>query len=211
MASRMLGAMLALSTALVAGCVVGEGPVVSQTREARTFDRIEAGSGIHLSMRIGPAQDLEVRGQENVLDAITTDVEGGTLKIEARDDFTSVEPVTVTIVAPALAGISMSGGAQATIEGLDATSLEIDIRGGARATLIGAAGTVQVKADGGAVAELGDLAAAMITIDVSGGASATVNASEGITGSASGGSTLTVRGDAEVDVQTSGGSEVSRE
>ena len=211
MASRMLGAMLALSTALVAGCVVGEGPVVSQTREARTFDRIEAGSGIHLSMRIGPAQDLEVRGQENVLDAITTDVEGGTLKIEARDDFTSVEPVTVTIVAPALAGISMSGGAQATIEGLDATSLEIDIRGGARATVIGAAATVELSADGGAVAELGDLAAAMMTIDVSGGASAIVQASESITGTASGGSTLAVRGDADVDVLTSGGSEVTRE
>jgi hypothetical protein len=211
MANRMLGAMLALSTALVAGCVVGEGPVVSETREVRTFDRIEAGSGIHVSMRIGLTQDLEVRGQENVLGAITTDVEGGTLKIEARDDFTSVEPVTVTIVALALAGISMSGGAQATIEGLDATSLEIDIRGGARATVIGAAATVELSADGGAVAELGDLAAAMMTIDVSGGASAIVQASESITGTASGGSTLAVRGDADVDVLTSGGSEVTRE
>jgi hypothetical protein len=211
MANRMLVVMMALSAALVAGCVVGEGPVVSETREVRTFDRIEAGSGIHVSMRIGPAQDLEVRGQENVLGAITTDVEGGTLKIEARDDFTSVEPVTVTIVAPALAGISMSGGAQATIEGLDATSLEIDIRGGARATVIGAAATVELKADGGAVAELGDLAAVRMTIDVAGGASATVSASEGITGAASGGSTLTVLGDAEVDVQTSGGAEVTRE
>lgn len=211
MTRRIIGAAMALSLAFIAGCVVGEGPVSSETREVRPFDRIEVGSGIHVSVRIGPAEALDVRGQENVLDAIATEVEGSTLTIHARDDFTSNEPVTVTIVAPALTGISMSGGAQARIEGIEATSIEIDIRGGARATVVGTIGSVELKADGGAVAELGDLAARTMTVDVGGGAAATVNAAEEVTGSASGGSRLTVLGDAQLEVEASGGSEVGRE
>jgi hypothetical protein len=196
---------------LIAGCVVGEGPATSETREVRAFDRIEVGSGIHVAIRIGPAEDLELRAQENVLGAIATDVEGSTLIIDAREDFTSVDPVTVTIVVPVLHGISMSGGAQARIDDLEAASIAIDIRGGASATLVGTADAVELTADGGAVAHLQDLITRSLVLNLSGGAAAMVNATVAVTGSASGGSSLTVVGDADVQVETSGGSQVVRE
>jgi len=197
--------------AVLAGCIQGQGPVTSELREVPAFTRIEATAGIRVVVRIGPAEAIEVSAQENLLPSIATDVGGDTLRIDARDDFTTVQPVTVTVVIPALDGITLSGGSRAEVEGLKATSIQIDIRGGASATFVGTADVVELTADGGAVADLQDLSAAMIALSLSGGARATVNASHAVTGSASGGSRLTLLGDAELSVETSGASEVERE
>jgi Putative auto-transporter adhesin, head GIN domain len=205
---HLAGALLTVPL-ILAGCLTGEGPVVSETRDVRAFDRIEVGAGIRVAMRIGPAEALEVRAQSNLLDAIATDVTGSTLTIDARGSFTSAEAVTVVVVAPALEAIALSGGAQATIEGLEAASIEIAANGGSHATLVGTAERVELKCNGGSSAELGDLVARTITTTLAGGATATVNASGEVTGSASGGSHLTVRGDADVAVETSGGAEVA--
>jgi hypothetical protein len=209
-ASPVLSVIVALA-GVVAGCVQGHGPVTSETREVATFSRITATAGIRVVVRIGPAEAIRVSAQENLLPSIATEVGGDTLTIEAREDFTTVESVTVTVVTPALDGITLSGGSRADIEGLAATSIQIDVRGGARATFVGTADTVELRADGGAVADLQDLAAATMALNLSGGATATVNASEAVTGSASGGSRLTLLGDADLAVKTSGGSEVARE
>jgi hypothetical protein len=209
-APPVLSVFVALAAAL-AGCIQGQGPVTSETREVTAFTRIEVTAGIRVVVRIGPAEAIEVSAQANLLPAIATQVGGETLRIEARDDFTTVEPVTVTVVIPALDGITLSGGSRAEIDGLEATSIQIDIRGGASATLVGAADVVELTADGGAVADLQDLSAGTMALRLSGGAKATVNASDAVTGSASGGSSLTVFGDAELRVETSGASEVARE
>lgn len=205
------GALLVAVTILLTACMAGEGPVTTETRSVRAFDGIEIGSGIRLSMRIGPEHAVEVSAQENLLGVIGIEVRGSTLVIDAREDYTSTEPVTVTVLAPALAVLSMSGGARAEVDGLAASDMTLDLRGGATAMLAGSVDRLDLKADGGAVAELEDLAVRTISLTVEGGAAATVNASVEVTGSASGGSSLTVLGDAEVTVDTSGGANVARE
>jgi hypothetical protein len=208
--AAILGTTVA-SAVIVAGCVVGEGSVTSETREVRAFDRIEIGAGIHITVTIGAAQPVEVRAQANVLPQIATNVEGDILKVEARGDFTSSEAVTVVVVAPALEAISLSGGAQADIEGLDAETIEISAKGGSHVNLAGAAEQVVLTADGGSTVDLAGLAARNIDLNIAGGATATVAASDEITGSASDGSHLTVLGGAHTAVETSGGAEVAHE
>lgn len=208
-------AMPVLSTFMVlaaglAGCIQGQGAVTSETREVAAFTRIEATAGIRVVIHIGPAEAIEVSAQQNLLPAIATQVGGGTLRIEARDDFTTVEPVTVTVVIPALDGITLSGGSQAEIEGLDAQSLELSIRGGAQVTAAGSVDSVALDADGGTTARLEELSVRVATVSMQGGATAIMTASDEVTGTAAGGSRLTVLGDAVVSVEASGGSEVAR-
>ena len=195
---------------VLAGCVQRQGPVTSQTREVGAFSRIEATAGIRVVVRIGPSEAVEVTAQENLLPVIATDLRGDTLRIEASEDFTTLEPVTVTVVVPALDGITLSGGAQAVIDGVDAESLELRIRGGAQVTAAGSVGSVALHADGGATASLEDLSARVATVSMEGGATVTLTASDDVTGTAAGGSRLTVLGDADVSVEESGGSEVAR-
>jgi hypothetical protein len=194
----------------LAGCVQGQGPVTSETREVGAFSRIEASAGIRVVVRIGPSEAVGVTAQENLLPVIATDVRGDTLSIEASEDFTTLEPVTVTVVVPALDGITLSGGAQAVIDGLDAESLELRVRGGAQVTAAGSVGSVALHADGGATARLEALSVRVATVSMEGGATATLTVSDDVTGSAAGGSRLTVLGDADVSVEVSGGSVASR-
>jgi len=209
-AHRALAAVLVLAAALTGGCVQGQGPVTSETREIRPFSAIEVGAGIHLAFSIGATDHLEVRAQANILPAIATDVSGGTLTIEARDDFTTSEPVTVTVVGPLLERIALSGGAQGRLEGIAAGAIELTLKGGAHLTIAGSADAVTLIADGGSVAELADLAATRVSVALAGGAGATVRAADEVTGIASGGSRLSVLGDPSIAVDVSGGASVAR-
>ena len=205
-----VSAVLLVLVGVLAGCVQGQGPVTSETRGVGAFSRIEASSGIRVVVRIGPSEAVEVTAHENLLPLIATDLRGDTLNIEASEDFTTLEPVTVTVVVPALDGVTLSGGSQAVIDGLDAESLELRIGGGAQVTAAGSVGSVTLHADGGAAASLEDLSVRVATVSMDGGATATLTASDDVTGTAASGSRLTVLGDAVVSVEESGGSEVTR-
>jgi hypothetical protein len=202
-----LAAVLLLS-ALLAGCVQGAGPVTSEIREIRPFSSIEVGAGIHLEVQIGAPDRLEVHAQSNILPAIATDVSGSMLTIDAREDFMASEPVTVTVVMPALDAISMNGGAQARIAGIDAAALELTVKGGSQLAIVGNADVVALTVDGGSAADLAGLAAGRISVAFAGGATATVAAADEVTGNATGGSRLSVLGDPHVSVEVSGGAEV---
>ena len=207
---RSVSIIMLVLVGVLAGCVQGQGPVTSQTREVGAFSRIEATAGIRVVVRIGPSEAVEVTAQENLLAVIATDLRGDTLRIEASEDFTTLEPVTVTVVVPALDGITLSGGSQAMIDGLDAESLELRIRGGAQVTAAGSVGSVALDADGGATASLEDLSVRVATVSMDGGATATLTALDEVAGTAAGRSRLIVLGDGVVSVEKSGGSEVAR-
>jgi hypothetical protein len=104
-----------------------------------------------------------------------------------------------------------SGGSQGRIEGLDAERLDIGLSGGAGLTATGMATSVALNMTGGSRASLENLTATTITLDLSGGTTATVQASDRVSGSASGGSRVSVLGDAQLNVEISGGGEVTRD
>jgi hypothetical protein len=203
-----LAAAVALAV-LVVGCVRGEGPLITEQREIRPFSRIEVGAGIALVFRVGPAVPAEVRAQDDILGSVGTEVAGETLTIEARGNFISTEPVTVTVTAPTLESISLDGGASADIVDLAVEALEVSLHGGSRATLAGAAGALRLTANGGSQANLDGLTAVDADVALDGGSKVTARASRSVSGAASGGAELTVSGGAELSVNTSGGARVS--
>ncbi len=192
------------------GCVQGNGPVVSEMRDIRPFSRLEVGSGIRVEATIGDATGLAVRAQQSILPMVATDVTGTTLTVEARDDFTSTEPVTVVVSTPSLEAVSMTGGAALKVNQLDGETIELDVRGGSTLAVSGSARRVSLIADGGSVADLAHLVAQSLVVSLGGGATASVSASERISGSASGGSRLSVAGNGTVEVDASGGASIAR-
>jgi len=160
-------------------------------------------------VRIGPAEPIVVEAQENLLPLIRTELVGATLTIDGKEAFTSTQPIQVTVVVPTLVGVTLSGGSQATIDGLAADSLAVSISGGSAVTATGSADALELSASGGSRANLENLSTRTATIDVSGGSVANVRVSDLATGSASGGARVTVFGGANLDVETSGGAEVA--
>ena len=199
--------------AMAAGCSLttgtsGDGPTSTESRTTDAFSRVETGFGIGVTVTIGPAQSVEVHAQSNILPIISTKVEGGTLHIDATQEFSTTEAVEVVVVTPTLDGISLGGGSQGRVTGLAADGLDISLTGGSGLTATGSASDVVLGSSGGSEAHLFDLSADTVSLELSGGASAEVNASTEVNGSASGGAHATVRGPAQLNVALSGGAEV---
>ena len=193
----------------------GEGPVASETRSVPPFTRVDVNNGIRLTVRIDPGlrigatQPVEVSAQQNLLAIITTEVVGGSLRIHSSESFRTTERVEVAIVTSTLQGVSLSGGSNGTVEGLDADQFQASLSGGTVLTANGQADSVTVSASGGSRAELDGLTAATATVDASGGSRVNLRATLGVTGSASGGSHVSVAGGASLNVTSTGGSEVT--
>jgi hypothetical protein len=203
-----------LLAVMISGCGLlgrtGEGPTTSETRDAIGFTRVEAGNGIRVTLRIGPETSVEVSAQANILPIIATEVDDGTLRIRSTEGFTTSAGVSVTVLLPTLDTLSLSGGSQGVLEGVDAGQLGVELSGGAVLTASGSATALTLTSSGGSIARLDGMQTETVRADISGGSNATVRASVEVAGSASGGAHLTVLGDATLNVETSGGASVSR-
>jgi hypothetical protein len=215
MRKKIAGSAVAIG-AILAGCtnlgvpadfngVRGEGPLVDEAREVDTFTAIEAGGGIHLEVTVGGSQSVRLEAQENILEILTTEVEGGTLVIGSRDSYSTSRQITATITVERLDGVDLSGGAVGHVEGVDAETLRLTVSGGAELTVEGAANDLELDDTGGAKAYLGGLEVGDAQIECSGGATAELSVSGMLHGEASGGATVRVDGDPMIDVDVSGG------
>jgi hypothetical protein len=193
----------------VVSCARGEGPIVDETRSIGAVNQIEAAAGVRVRVVIGPAGPIVVHAQENIQGKLATDVRNGILHIEAREDFVVAEPVVIDVTVPDLDGISLSGGASIEIDDLTAESLDLQLSGGARATITGSVSTLTLSASGGSVASLAGLTVEAVWVELDGGATAEVRATGSVSGSATAGAALRVTGGATVDVATSGGAAVT--
>ncbi len=207
-------AVFILLAAILAGCGLigrsGEGPLTTEPRDVTGFTRVEAGNGTGVTVRIGTQTSVQVSAQANILPIIATDVTNGTLRIHSTEGFTTSAGVSVTVVMPTIDGVSLSGGSQGVLEGVDAGHLEIDLSGGAVLTASGAATALTLDAGGGSIARLDALETDTVTVRITGASNGTVRAVVEVAGSASGGAHLTVLGEAVLNVETSGGASVTR-
>jgi hypothetical protein len=193
----------------IADGVVGSGSNETETRDVEDFDRVEVGGGIVLEVTVGEATSFEITAQPNLLPILSSDVNGGTLRVRGTDSYTATETVVVRVSTPELRGLDLSGGSRGSVTGVDAASLEVELTGGSQLTASGAADGLDLRVSGGSRASLSDLEVATASVELSGAGRAELTASERVTGDASGGSALQVAGSAIVEVEASGGSSVT--
>ncbi len=189
--------------------VAGEGDVATETRTVDAFTHLSAGSGINVVVSEGAPQSVTVSAQRNLLPIVRTEVADGQLVISAKaPGFTTTQPVTVTVLAPRLESMTLSGGSGGELDAAGG-DLALDLSGGATLEGRGRADTLHLTGSSGSTANLTGLAAADAVLDLSGGATAHLSVSNAVTGTASGGATVDLgTKPATVDVTTSGGATI---
>ena len=192
-----------------AGAVQGEGDAATADRTTTAFTRISVGAGMHVTVRTGAETSVTLTAQENLLPLITTDVQGDQLVVEIpAPGISSTEPISLTVHVPELASITLSSGANGTVE-VVAGALAVDVSAGATITAIGELDSLKLTASSGASAQLGEIRAGSAAVNLTGGSSAELHVTGAVTGTADGGSTLVLtEKPASVDVTTSGGASV---
>jgi hypothetical protein len=193
--SVLLVALLLLTIpACDESAVDASGNIVSEVRDVGSFDGVDASQGVNVRLVVdaGASRSVTVNYDDNVIDDIDVRVDGETLKVRLGREVTLAGGGDryVAVILPALTKVAVTNGANLSGEG-SATALEVD-------------------ASGGANVDLGGLEADRATVDLSGGANAVLRVTDTVDGNAANGANLLILGDPrQVDVETSGGANVS--
>jgi hypothetical protein len=173
--------------------VVGSDRLVEETRVVGDFTGISVAAGILVKVEAGDRSAIALRGEDNVLPHVRTEIKGSTLEIgfERNLRISTRQPVTIALRVPRLDELSTSGGSQLDASTPSGGSLRVSASGGSRIHLTASVKPRRLEIDGSGASE--------IAIDE-------VDAAEARIG-ASGSSTVTVAGNAKaLDLRMSGSS-----
>jgi hypothetical protein len=232
-ASMHFLASAALSTVLASGVFTGEvgsGVVKEESRQLPAFHRVRVSRGLEADVTQGGKTSVVVRGDDNLLHLVRTEVADGELTITAATEeahgFSSKVGLKVIVTTPALDGVEANSGGRMELtnpsgsrldvrstsggevraSGVAESALLVEATGGGVVRLAGKAKDLRLECSGGASVKAGELAAESVRVESSGGAAVDVNATASLKGNLSSGSALKVRGAPAVrEVATSSG------
>jgi hypothetical protein len=189
--------------------VPAAGEVVTETRDVGTIERISVAAPIELVIRTGEPGSVTVSGPADILPLVVTEARDGQLIVNvASPGYTTTEPVTLTVVAPQISSVTVSGGASGQLEVVGG-ALRADLSGAARLEGLGRLDDLTLTASSDARAAFAELIVGDAEIALSGGSAAELTVEGALTGDASGGATVTLASQpAAVNVTVSSGGSV---
>jgi hypothetical protein len=202
---------------LAAGChgqfgaqIKGSGKRELQKREVAAFTSISTEGAFTVEVTCGKDRSLEVEGDDNVLEYVTSDVSGNTLRLKNRKNYSTSEPVKFKISVPNLDGLSVNGAGHIDVKGINNDKFEIDMNGAPTITVSGDTKLVDIGANGAGKIDAQKLHAARGVVDSRGVARIDVDVANQLDVSVQGPSTVTYKGDPVVNKTVQGTGKVER-
>ncbi len=119
-----------------AGGIKGEGPVVETSRSVSSFNKIDnsIGATVYIS-KSADQQEIKIKGQQNILDILTTKVSGNELNIGFSKNVRNHERIEIWISIPEVKGLEITGSGKIEVkDSFDADKLELNISGSGKIT-----------------------------------------------------------------------------
>jgi hypothetical protein len=215
--------------------LVGEGPVVTESRVTPHFAGVELKIPGHLDYTEGPAYQVELSAQQNILREIETIMTGNDLVIRFKNNHTRIkshEDIQVRITAPALNKLEVEGSGEIEsnkpfnvpklrmgVHGsgrirvlkTETTLLDAEISGSGRIDMIeGMADQQKIRVSGSGRVDMGNFIAKQADAEISGSGSIYLNVAETLDARISGSGTIFYRGNPSVTSSVSGSGKVTR-
>lgn len=188
--------------------VKGKGSSVSETRSVSDFQKIKLSVDAELNFKMDSIYYLEINAQQNVLDEIETDVSGGDLVIKTETFFYKHNPIKITVHAPSVNSLSVSGsGKIVCADSLLNSNLKLEISGSGRidASKIKATGLeVHISGSGEVNINSGTVSSLVYTISGSGKLNSEYLLAENAKVSVSGSGNVTLQASQQLNVSISG-------
>lgn len=210
-------ALLVLLTVLAAGChgkfisqIKGSGKRELQKREVAAFTSISSEGAFNIEVTCQKSQSLEVEGDDNVLEYVTTEVGSNILRLKNTRNYSTSEPVKVRISVPNLEGLSVNGAGHVDVKGLNNDKFEIDTNGAATIVVSGNTKVIDVGANGAGKVDAQNLRAPRAVVDSKGVARIDLGVTDQLDVTVSGPSTVTYKGDPVMNKTIHGPGKVER-
>jgi len=174
----------------------GSGVAAVQTRPVSPFTGVELAGANNVVVHVGGPQSVVVRGDDNLLDRVTTEVQSGTLIVgNTSGSFSAKRPMRVDVTVPKLIAVTLPGSGNIVIDGVDAQSLSVILAGAGTVTASGTAERLDVTIGGSGTAQFRQLVARDVHAVVSGSGSIFVTATARLDATVSGTGSIVYSGD----------------
>jgi hypothetical protein len=214
---RKLALLLLLLPILAAGChhgirteIKGNGKRELQKREVAAFSSISTNGAFTIEVTCQKNLSLEVEGDENVLNFVTTEVGNNILRLENSKNYSTSEPVKIRISVPNLEGLSVNGAGHIDIKGINNDKFEIDTNGAPTITVAGTTKLVDIGANGAGKVDTQNLHATRAVVDTRGVAKVDLDVSDQLDVEISGPSSVTYSGNPSVNKTIHGPGKLTR-
>jgi hypothetical protein len=191
---------------LAAGChhgrfaeIRGSGKRELQKRNVAPFTSISAEGAFTIEVTCQKDQSLEVEGDDNVLEFVTSDVSGNILRLKNTKNYSTNEPVKFRISVPNLEGLSVNGAGRIDVKNLNNDKFEIDTNGAPTIVVAGNTKVIDVGANGAGKIDAHNLHASRGVVDSRGVARVDLDVSDQLDATVNGPSTVTYKGDPVVN------------
>lgn len=208
--------LLVILIALVAGCrgmhhgVAGSGNRHTEKRNVGSFTSISTEGAFDIEVVCQKAQDLEIKGDDNILPLVTTEVSNNVLHIKSLRGYSVSEPISLKISVPDLIGIYSSGAGTIEISGLKNEKFDIDATGAPTIRASGETKALKIDASGAGKVDTHRLRATDVEVEAKGVAGIEVYAREHLNITVSGPSHVIYQGDAVVNKTVNGPGSVEK-
>lgn len=209
-------ACLLLLLVVAAGChelnpaIQGSGQRERQKREVAPFTSISTEGAFTIEVTCQKDLSLEVEGDDNLLEYVTTEVGGNVLRIKNTKRISPREPVKFKISVPNLEGLSVNGAGRVEIKGMNNEKFEIDSNGAATIVVSGTTKVIDVGANGAGQIDAQNLRASRGVVDSNGVTKIDLDVADQLDATVSGPSTVTYKGDPVVKKTVNGPGKVER-
>lgn len=206
----------------------GSGNVVTETRNAKGFNRIEISYPAQVLITQGNQESVKIEAEDNLMPGLKTDVQSGALLIFYKSDggkhVNPTKTPKITIVVKDLSNIDFSTAGELTVEKLKTNSLDlslsgagnvkfddinvkalqVDLSGAGSMTASGTADDLDLSISGFGDFKGGDLHNQTARVQISGAGSSTLWVDEHLTAELSGAGSVNFYGKADVTQRISG-------
>ncbi|MFM9904493.1 MAG: head GIN domain-containing protein [Pyrinomonadaceae bacterium] len=192
------------------GGVHGSGNVITEKREVSGFKGVNVGGVYQVEIVAQKEFRVEIEGDDNLLPLITTEVEGGILKIEAAHKISPKSRILIRISAPDIDNLEVSGAANVVLNNIKNSALNIGSSGASKVSVAGETVKLTIDVSGATKIDAEDLKAQNASVDASGASSVSVDVADRLDIDASGASRISYAGTpTSVQKKISGASSVS--
>ncbi len=223
LAVGLLAIVIAACNVSIIG-VRGSGQITTEARPVESFSEIDLrGSGTVL-LELGDEESLTIEADDNLLEYLTTEVEGSTLILDANESISPTEDIVYRITATTIEGLRLSGSGEFDASDLGGDTLNLDLdgsgdivvkgsewrtvfvrlSGSGEITMSGSTDGLEVNLDGSGSFDGEDLLASEGDVSVAGSGDVTVNVSTRLTAEISGSGDIVYLGSPQLSSEIDG-------
>ena len=178
---------IASNSSTSTNAVQGSGLQVAESRAVPAFGSVDLAGSNNVFIRVGDEQSVQVYGDDNLIDRVTTDVDADTLVIGSKPgSYSTNSPMRVEVSVPSLRDLTLSGSGNVLVSGVDGRRFTVTISGSGAVRASGTTEQLVVTVSGSGQAELGGVEASIVHAVVSGSGEIVVTATASLDASVPG-------------------------